>query len=112
MFLFASQGLREIWIGTQLQEVGMRHCQSSWHKISVALAGLDTEYLMDIMEGMFRAPVYSKTKDGPIGLQMTKRVAPELAGHPGPSKLPKHSEEVEYIPLQASLLRPILALEG
>ena len=111
IYLFASQGLREIWIGTQLQEVGMRHCWSGWGKMSVVLTGSDTEYLMDMLEGMFGAPVYSETKDEPIRSQTTKKAASEPAAHPGPSKCPKCSKEVEYI-LQASLSRPISALEG
>ena len=52
---------------------------------------------MDMLEGIFGVPVYSETKDKPIRSQMTKRVASETAGHPGPSKLPKCSKEVEYI---------------
>ena len=54
--------------------------------MSVALAGSDTEYLMDMLEGMSGAPVFSKTKDKPIRLQMTKMAASELVSHPGPSK--------------------------
>ena len=92
IYPFASQGLREIWIGIQLQEAGMRHWQSGWGKMSVALAGSDTEYLMEMLEEMFRAPVFSEIEDKAIRLQMTKRVASEPASHPGPSKLPKCSK--------------------
>ena len=95
--MFVSQGLREIQIGTQLQEAGMRHCQSGWGKMSVALAGLDTKYLMDILEGMFGAPVYSEAEDEQSKMQVTERVAPKPASHPGLGKHLKYSEEIEYI---------------
>ena len=49
--------------------------------MSVAVAGLATECLMDMLEDMFRAPVYSETEDEPIRSQMTERAASELAGH-------------------------------
>ena len=78
----------------------------------VALTGPDTKYLMYMLEGTCRGPVFPETEDEPIRSQITKWVAYELAGHPGPSKLPKHSEEVKCITPWASLLRPFLALEG
>ena len=65
--------------------------------MSVALAGSDTEYLMDMLEGIFRVPVFSKTEDKPVRSQTTKWVVSELASHPGPSKFPKHIEKVKYI---------------
>ena len=63
--------------------MGIRHCQSSWGKMLVALAGSDTKYLIDMLEGMFRAAVYSEAEDKQSKMQVTKRAAPEPAGHPG-----------------------------
>ena len=49
----------------------MKHCQSSWDKMLMALAGSGTKYLMDMLEGMFGAPVYSEADDEPNKKQMT-----------------------------------------
>ena len=75
----------------------MKHCQSNWGKMSVALAESDIKYQMDMLEGMFRAPVYSETEDEQSTIQATKGAAPEPASHPGPSKHLKCSKEIEYI---------------
>ena len=75
----------------------MRHCQSGWVKMSVAHVGLDTEYLIDMLDGMFGVPVYSEAEDEQRKMPATKRAAPEPEGHPGLSRHLSYSQEIEYI---------------
>ena len=63
----------------------------------MALARSDTEYLMDMLGGMFGAPVFSDNEGEPIRSQMIKRAVTDPVGNPSSSKLSKCSEEVEYI---------------
>ena len=75
----------------------MKHCQSGLGKMLVTHVGSDNKYMMDMLEGMFGAPVCSEAEDKPNKKHVTKRVTSKPAGHPGLNNHPKCSEEIKYI---------------
>ena len=54
IFSFFLQGIRQIQIGTKLQEVGSRHQYEGWTFLYYTMAGADMSYLWDMCSELFR----------------------------------------------------------
>ena len=54
IFSFPLQGIRQIHIGTKLQEVGSWHQYEGWTFLHYAMAGADMSYLCDMCSELFR----------------------------------------------------------
>ena len=55
IFSFPLQEIRQVWIGTKLQEVGSQCQYEGWTFLHFAMAGADMSYLRDMCSKLFRA---------------------------------------------------------
>ena len=53
IFSFPLLGIRQIWIGTKLQEVGSWHQYEGWTFLHFTMAGADMSYLQDMCFKLF-----------------------------------------------------------
>ena len=78
IFSFPLQGIRQIWIGTKLQEVGSWHQYEGWTFLPFAMAGADMSYLWDMCSKLFGAIKEDELVPGQFDSPPAKRLWAEV----------------------------------
>ena len=75
---FPLQGIRQIQIGTKLQEVGSWHQYEGWTFLHFAMAGANMSYLQDMCSELFRMIEEDELVPGQFNSPPTKRLHAEV----------------------------------
>ena len=78
IFSFPLQGIRQIQIGTKLQEVGSQHQYEGWTFLHFAMAGANMSYLWDMCSELFGAIKEDELVPGQFDSPPAKRLQAEV----------------------------------
>ena len=77
-FPFSLQGIRQIWIGTKLQEVGSQCQYEGWTFLHYAMAGANMSYLRDMCSKLFGEIEEDELVPGQFNSPPTKKLCTEV----------------------------------